>query len=109
MNQAIATARISRPLRRMALFILAGPLVAAHAQALTEMPQGYALAELQGAEAELAPTDQARASLILAAVQGGKQGGVAEAPSSLLYVLLSAFAGGAAPPRDLTLPNDSVK
>ncbi len=73
-----------------------------------ELPTGFAVSDL-GVATDRPVEDGARSALIKGSLSGGAQGGLSQAPSSVMYVVLSVFMGGADAPRDLTLPAESVK
>ena len=73
-----------------------------------QIPTGVAMNEL-GVTSAGAAEVQARGALVQASLRGGEQGGIASVPASVTYVVLSVFMGGAAVPRDLTFPAESVK
>jgi hypothetical protein len=73
-----------------------------------ELPTGFAVSDL-GLASDRPVEDGARSALIKGSLTGGVQGGLSQAPSSVMYVVLSVLMGGADAPRDLTLPAESVK
>jgi hypothetical protein len=73
-----------------------------------QIPTGFAMNELNEVSSQPAEV-RARGALVQASLRGGQQGGVASVPASATYVVLSVFMGGAATPRDLTFPAESVK
>lgn len=72
------------------------------------LPTGLAMNELGKMSPQTAEV-RARGALVQASLRGGQQGGVASVPASATFVVLSVFMGGAATPRDLTFPAESVK